>query len=29
MNVNAPDATAYVNHRIHPAQTVRDVSIQS
>lgn len=25
INVNAPEATAYVNHRIHPAQTVQQI----
>lgn len=25
INVNAPEAKAYVNHRIHPAQTVKQV----
>ncbi|XP_052284968.1 N-fatty-acyl-amino acid synthase/hydrolase PM20D1.2-like isoform X2 [Dreissena polymorpha] len=25
LNVNAPEATAYVNHRIHPAQSVAEV----
>ncbi|XP_052781175.1 N-fatty-acyl-amino acid synthase/hydrolase PM20D1.2-like isoform X2 [Mya arenaria] len=25
INVNAPEATAYVNHRIHPAQSIQEV----
>ncbi|XP_045166621.2 N-fatty-acyl-amino acid synthase/hydrolase PM20D1.2-like [Mercenaria mercenaria] len=25
INVNAPEATAYINHRIHPVQTVQEV----
>ncbi|WAR25251.1 P2012-like protein [Mya arenaria] len=27
INVNAPEATAYVNHRIHPAQSIQEIKV--